>query len=143
MRRSRGKKHRRGGKRSVRHHKGRRGGGRFRGSRRISGGGGRKRFTAAIRKIRKLSPGLQVQAMRAANDKFIRCMCSAVKRLKNKKLPAKVTVGFRRNAKRIRKLVNPKTNMKVKRSMLTRSGGFLPLLLAGLGGSLIGNLLHG
>lgn len=104
--------------------------------------GAGNRFKAAISKIRKLSPHLQVQAMKVANAKFIRCLCSAVKKLKKKRLSPKVTAGFQRNAKKIRTLVSPKTSLTAKRNMLTsRSGGFLPLLLAGLGGSLISNIL--
>ena len=136
-RRSRGKK-RRGAGRSQR------GGNRFRGSRRVGAGtrgGGARKFEAAIQKIRKMTPTLQVQAMRAANDKFIRCMCGAVRKLKNKRLSPKVTAGMKRNSKKIRKLINPKTSMSVKRNMLSRKGGFLPLLLAGLAGSTLSGLL--
>lgn len=153
MRRSRGKKQRRrGGGRKVRRRKTRRGGrfqgsrrvkgGRFRGARRVKGAG-RQRFVAAIRKLRKLQPTLQVQAMRSANDKFIRCMCSAVRKLKTKRLPAKLTAGLQRNAKKIRKLIKPSTSVRVKRKMLSHKGGFLPLLLAGLAGLAGGPLLSG
>ena len=137
-RRSRGKKRRGAGG-------SRRGGMRFRGTRRRAGagrrGGGVRKFKAAIRKIGKMPAGLQVQAMRAANDNFIRCMCRAVRKLKNKRLSPKVTAGMKRNSKKIRKLINPKTSMSVKRNMLSRSGGFLPLLLAGLAGSTLSGLL--
>ena len=153
MRRSRGKKHRRrgGGRRKVKHRGGRfQGsrrvkGGRFRGSRRVKGGNaGRHHFTATIRKLRKLRPGQQVQAMMSANDKFIRCMCSAVRKLKSKRLPPNLTVGFHRNANKIRKLIDPNTSLRAKRGMLSHKGGFLPMLLAGLAAApLVGNLLSG
>lgn len=140
MRRSRGNKRRRGGGRGARRRKTLHGRARrFKGG----GGGGAKRFTTAIRKIRKLSPALQVEAMRAANDKFIRCMCRAVRKLKNKRLSPKLTADMQRNAKKIRKLIHPKTSIRTKRNMLSRRGGFLPLLLAGLAGPLISNLIGG
>ena len=145
MSQSRGKKHggnRRGGRRRVKGGGKHRGGARFQGRRRVKGGGG-KTFKAVIGKLKKLSPGLQVQAMRSANNRFIRCMCSAVRKLKNKRLSSKVTAGMHRNAKKIRKLISPKTSIRAKRRMLSHKGGFLPLLLAGLGGSLVSSLLGG
>lgn len=158
MRRSRGKKQRRSGdgktRRGGRFQGSRRvKGGRFQGSRRVTGGrfrgarrvkgGNSRRFVAAIRKLRKLRPDLQVQAMRSANDKFIRCMCKAVRNLKTKRLPPKLTIGLKRNAKKIRKLIKPNTSIRAKRKMLSHRGGFLPLLLAGLAGLAGGPLLSG
>ena len=130
---------RRGGK-----FRGGRRGGRFRGRRRggTQRGGKVQKFKIAVQKLKRLKPSQQVQAMKMANNRFIKHMCSEVKKLKYKPLPAPLQSRVKKNAKRIRKLVNAKTSMRAKRRMLTQQGGgFLPLILAGLAAPLIGKIL--
>ena len=137
---------RRGGK-----FRGRRRGGRFRGRRRggkrrggAQRGGKLQKFKSAVQKLKRLKPSQQVQAMKMANSRFIKHMCSEVRKLKYKPLPAPLQSRVRKNAKRIRKFVNTKTSMRAKRRMLTQQGGgFLPLILAGLAAPLIGKIARG
>ena len=87
--------------------------------------GGNAKFAHAIRRLRKLPKQQQVQAMGMANNKFIRQLCTHVKKLKHAKVSAKTAKSLRRHAKQIRKLVHRRTSITQKRKMLTQRGGGL------------------
>ena len=114
-----------------------------RGKRRRGGahrGAGAKKFKSAIRQMRLLKPPQQLQAMKVANDKFIKHMCREVRKLKHKQLSKPLQVRMQKNAKKIRKLISPRTSMRVKRRLVTQRGGFLPLVLGALAGNVLGSL---
>ena len=112
---------------------------------RVARKGGKKSFVNALRKLSKLHPSQRVAAMKMANDKFVRQFCTKVKLLRRANLSPKVQRVVRSRAKSLRKLVSPKTSVKVKRRMLTQRGGFIGALLGpllGLGISAIGSVLR-
>ena len=99
---------------------------------RLIRGGGKKKFINIIHRLKKLKCKDQAHALSLANDKFIRQFCCHIKRLKHAKLSPKVTAGLKRHAKKIRKLISPKTSVQTKRKMLSQRGGFIPLIIPGL-----------
>ena len=108
-------------------------------------GSNKKSLANALRKLSKLHPTQRVTAMKMANDKFVRQFCQKVKMLRHTRLPLKTQQLLRRRAKNLRKLVSPKTSMKVKRRMLSQQGGFLSALigpLIGIVASAIGGALR-
>lgn len=69
------------------------------------------------------------QAMRMANDAFIRKFCSHVKKLRHANVhPAQVKV-LSANRAALRKLANSKVSLKSKRKMLSQRGGFVSALI--------------
>lgn len=96
--------------------------------------GGKRRgngasFSNAMRKLSSLRPPQRVQAMKLANDKFVRQFCQKVKGLQRARLSPSVQKQLRRKSKHLRKLVSPKTSVRTKRGMLTQRGGFLSALI--------------
>jgi len=105
----------------------------------------KKSFVNALRKLSKLQPTQRVTVMKMANDKFVRQFCQKVKTLRHARLPPKTQQLLKRRGKNLRKLVSPKTSIKVKRRMLSQRGGFLGALIApliGLATSAIGAALR-
>lgn len=102
------------------------------------------KFIDLVRRLRKLKGPQRQQAMKVANDKFIRDFSARVKKLRKAKgLQPSLRKKLKRHSKALRKLTNVKTAIKTKRKMLTQRGGFLPLLLAALPavGSIIGGVI--
>ena len=102
---------------------------------------GKSHFAHAFLRLKKLSKGRQVQAIKMANDKFIRSLCVHVKKLKHVKLPAKTAASFRRQRKRLRSLTNSHVSIKKKRQILTQRGGFVATLLASLASTVLSEIL--
>ena len=133
----------RGKRRSGGKFRGRRRGGRFRGRRRGGGqrGGKAKKFKSVIHQLKRMKAPQRIQAMKMANDKFIRHMSNEVRKLRYKPLPTPVRNQMKRNARNIRKFISRKTSVRAKRRMLTQRGGFIGPLIAGLGATLLGPLV--
>ena len=101
------------------------------------------KFANALRKLSSLRSSQRTQALKLANDSFIRQFCNNVKKLRKVPLSPSLQKRFRKQSKNLRKLVNAKTSVRVKRDMLTQRGGFLPFLiplLTSVAGSIIGAL---
>lgn len=105
---------------------------------------GQDNFMKLIHRLRKLKAPQRQQAMKVANDKFIRDLCTRVKTLRKAKgIQPSLRKKLKRHVKTLRKLTNSKTALKTKRKMLSQRGGFLPLLLAALPalGSILGGVI--
>ena len=69
------------------------------------------------------------QAMRMANDNFIRKFCTHVKKLRHARVhPSQVKV-LSANRAALRKLANGKVSLASKRKMLSQRGGFVSALI--------------
>lgn len=102
------------------------------------------KFINLVRRLRQLKGPQRQQAMKMANNKFIRDLCARIKQLRKAKgLQPSLKRKLKRHSKALRKLANTKTAMKTKRKMLSQRGGFLPLLLAALPavGSILGGVI--
>ena len=113
------------------------------GARRGQRGGAAKKFKHIIRRLRRMKGPQQLRAMKKANGAFIRHMCREVKKLQYKRLPKGVETRMRRNSKKIRQFVSPKTSIDTKRRMISQRGGLLGTLLAGLAPTLLAALFGG
>ena len=92
---------------------------------------GKNAFTNALRKLTSLQPPQRAQAMKVANNTFVRQFCQKVKSLRRARLPPSLQKRLTRNSKHLRKLVSSKTSIASKRNMLSQQrGGFLLSLLA-------------
>ena len=106
---------------------------------------GRKlsKFSEAIRTLQRMKANQRYNAIRHANDRFIRDIVSHVRKLRSKKLSSQQRKLLKRYAKKLRFITNPKVSLQRKRTTLTQKGGFLPALLPLLApvlGSVIGGL---
>ena len=87
------------------------------------------KFVQTLRKVKSLPNAHKYQAMRMANNNFVRKFCVHVKKLKHKKLRPSQRKVLAANRSKLRKLANSKVSLKSKRKMLTQRGGFLPALI--------------
>ena len=120
--------------------------------RRVSRKRGRKRgrkinkssakFRTALMRLRKLKPHHQCEAMKMANNGFIRQMCTHIKKLRHRKLSKKQVKGLKRHAAKLKTLANSKVSIAKKRRILSQRGGFLPVI-APLLMSAIGPVVRG
>ena len=102
---------------------------------------GQSHFGNAILRLKKLPKRHQVQAIGMANDRFIRSLCTHVKKLKHAKLPARSAASLRRHRKQLRTLMNSRVSLKRKRQILTqRGGGVFSSILGSLAGIVIKGL---
>lgn len=91
------------------------------------------KFTSALRRLKKLNATQQRQAIKLANNAFIRQFCNQIKQLKHVKLSPKVRSKFRKHKKNIRKLLHKSTSMESRRKLLSqKGGGFLKNLLTSI-----------
>ena len=100
-----------------------------------------KPFVTTLRRLSSLQPSQRVQAMKSANDKFIRQFCNSVKKLRHQPVSSKTLKQLRRQSLKLRKLVSAKTSINTKRRMLSQRGGFLPMLLAPIISALAGTII--
>lgn len=100
------------------------------------------KFHHALKKLKQLKPSHRSQAMRMANDSFIRKMCSEIRKLRYKKLPSAKSRVLKRHRSTLRKLINNKTTLATKRKILSQQRGgifpLLPILMAAAGPALGG-----
>ena len=86
-------------------------------------------FRTAMGRLRRLKPHHQCQAMKLANNDFIKQMCTHIRKLRHKRgLNHKQVDGLRRHAPKLRTLANTKVSLKKKRNLLSQRGGFLPMI---------------
>ena len=86
----------------------------------------------AIRKLKRMRPQHQREAMKLSNAAFIRSLTTHVNKVRNKSLPPALHKRVQNQRKQLQKFVRKNTSLSVKRKMLSQRGGFLPLLLAAL-----------
>ena len=99
----------------------------------------------ALKKLKRMRPHHQREAVKMSNDAFIRQLCTHVKKMRHVSVPATLKKRLHRQRKNLQKFVRSKTSTSVKRKMLTQRGGFLPLLIAALPavGAMVGNIISG
>ena len=93
-------------------------------------------FVNALKKLVNLHPSQRVQAMKVANDSFIRQFCQKVNLLRSKRLTPTAQKRVRAHSKSLRSLVAKNVSIGTKRKNLTQRGGFLFTLVAPLLGIL-------
>ena len=103
------------------------------------------KFFAALSKLKRMKSVDQREALRQSNDAFIRQLCTHIKKLRHANLSPSLKKRVMRQKKNLRKLILPKTSIRMKRKMLAQRGGFVPLLLAALPavGAMVGNIIAG
>ena len=91
-----------------------------------------------------MRPSQRCVAIRQSNDKFIRDIVSHVRKLRRKRLPAKMNDTIKKHAKTFRLIANPQKSLKGKRQNLSQKGCFGPLfsIFAPVAGSLLGPLIR-
>lgn len=103
------------------------------------------KFIHALKKLKQLKPLHRTQAMRMANNTFIRRMCSEIRKVRYKDISPKKAKPLKRYRKTLQKLSNNKTSLVTKRKLLSQRGGFLgaliPTLLGGIVAPAIGKLV--
>ena len=102
------------------------------------------KFTTTLFRLKKLKASQRHEAIKIANNKFIRDFATQVKKLRQvKSLRPSLQKKLKQHSKALRKLTNKKTSIKMKRKILSQRGGFLPLILAALPaiGSIVGGII--
>ena len=97
------------------------------------------KFRNALLRLKKLKPHHQSEAMKMANNGFVREMCSHVKKLRHAKIEGNRSSALKRHATKLRSLANSKIAISKKRKILSQRGGFLPLLIPAIT-SVLGSL---
>lgn len=100
------------------------------------------KFSKAIQSLHHMKPNQRYNAIRNANDKFIRDIVSHVKKLRTRKLPPKVKKSLKHYSTKLRFISSPKVSLQRKRKTLTQKGGFLGALLPMLA-PVLGSVLGG
>ena len=98
-------------------------------------------FANAVRKLSRLRAPQRVQAMKLANNNFVRQFCQNVNQLRHARLPPHMEKKLQQSSTKLRKLVSRKTSLKSKRDMLAQRGGFLGFLLPILLKTVLGKVL--
>ena len=101
------------------------------------------KLMVACRKLKRMKPHHQREAIKMCNAAFIRQLCSQVKKMRNKSLPSHIARRMKRQRKNLQKFIRVKTSNDTRRKMLSQRGGFLPLLIAALPavGAMVGNII--
>ena len=86
------------------------------------------KFSKAISSLRKMRPNERHDAIRHANDRFIRDLCSKLGKLKRKKLTEEERKFVKKHKSKLKVLCNRRNSIAKKRRMLSQKGGLLPLL---------------
>ena len=100
------------------------------------------KFRSALLQLKRLKPHHQCEAMKMANNGFIRQMCTHVKKLRRTKLNGKQIQSLKRHRNKLRALANANVSLTRKRKLLSQRSGFLPLLIPLLG-SIVGPTIKG
>lgn len=87
------------------------------------------RLSRAISSLRKMKSSDRYQAIRFANDSFIRDLCSKINQLKHKRLTPQQQQIVKKYRSKLKVLCNRRTSIKKKRQTLSQKGGILPFLL--------------
>lgn len=104
------------------------------------------KFSSAIQSLQRMKPNQRRNAIRYANDKFIRDIVCHVKKLRTKKLPPQLRKTLKKHSTKLRLISSPKVSLQRKRKTLTQKGGFFPALLpllAPLAANVLGGIFGG
>lgn len=100
------------------------------------------RFNKALSILKSMKKSDRCKAIASSNNKFIRDFCTAVKKLRSKKVSPKLRKRLAPYKGQLRKLANPKVSIGSKRKVLTQRGGVILPLLAPLLAPLIGPVVR-
>ena len=87
------------------------------------------KFSKAIMALRKMKSSDRYNAIRFANDNFIRDLCSKINKLRRMKLSPQQQAIVKKYRSKLKVLCNRRTSIKKKRQTLSQKGGLLPLVL--------------
>lgn len=87
------------------------------------------KFSKAIMALRKMKSSDRYNAIRFANDNFIRDLCSKINKLRRMKLSPQQQAIVKKYRSKLKVLCNRRTSIKKKRQTLSQKGGILPLVL--------------
>ena len=104
----------------------------------------KKQFKDAMTRLRRMTPLKQRASVVGASNQFIRDLSSFLSKIRNAGhlLKASHRNTLRKHKKKLRKLVNAKTPIHMKRLILSQRGGIAPFLIPiivaaiGAGGSI-------
>ena len=89
---------------------------------------GDAKFYRSLRQLKSMSTKHRCQAMKMANDNFVRKFCAHVRKLRQAKLKPEQRKILARHKSVLKKLANNRISLSNKRKILSQRGGFLPLL---------------
>ena len=111
----------------------------------------KQRFRNAIKQLHRMNPVKQRVKVVGASNAFIRDVTGFLKKIRNKghlvTKPAHHRV-LKKHRQKLKKLVNPKTSLDMKRMILSQKGGIVPALipifvaLIGAGGGIAASATH-
>ena len=89
------------------------------------------KFSKAIMALRKMKSSDRYNAIRFANDNFIRDLCSKINKLRRMKLSPQQQAIVKKYRSKLKVLCNRRTTCSInkKRQTLSQKGGILPLVL--------------
>ena len=91
----------------------------------------KQRFRNAIKQLHRMNPVKQRVKVVGASNAFIRDVSNFLKKIKRKAhlvQPSHRRV-LKKHRKKLKKLVNPKTSIDMKRMILSQKGGIVPALI--------------
>lgn len=90
-------------------------------------------FIQSLIRLKKLKKNDRRKAISMANNQFIRQLCQHVKKLKRAKVSSKVKKNLRKHRHSLKTLVNKRTSMSKRRTLLSqRGGGILDSILSSI-----------
>ena len=89
---------------------------------------GDKKFFQSLHKLKSMSSKHRCQALKMANNSFIRKFCTHIKKLRRMKMKPKQRKFLIRHKSNLKQLVSNKVPLTSKRKILTQKGGLFPLV---------------
>lgn len=104
-----------------------------------------QKHTAILRALCHLSNKQRVAILKKADPKLIRCICECALNILRGNVALKHSYKRRlkRHASILRRLVDKNASWKNKKRLIVQRGGFLPLLLAPILGTVLSRLIGG
>lgn len=104
-----------------------------------------KKHIAILQALQHLNQEQRQALLRKADPGIIRCICECALNVLCGNVPLKGSQRkkLRRHAPILRRLASKKSSWRSKKRFVVQSGGFLPLLLAPILGTLLSNLIGG
>lgn len=104
-----------------------------------------KKSSTILHALQHLNKEQRQALLRKADPSIIRCICECALNILRGNIPLKSDQKkkLRRHAPLIRRLAAKKGCWKSKKKFVVQSGGFLPLLLAPILGTVLSNLIGG
>lgn len=104
-----------------------------------------KKQAAILRALQYLNKEQREAVLRKADSRVIRCICECALNILRGNVPLKAEERkkLRRHAPLLRRLAAKKGCWKSKKRFVVQNGGFLPLLLAPILGTVLSNLIGG